>query len=72
MEQESNTINNDNQIKALNVLINGVKMAQKRGAYELPEAEILWNAIKVFLVSEPNSDTPNIETDVSFKNDLGN
>ena len=51
MENQSNK-KEDPQLKALNVLINGIKVAQKRGAYELQEAELLWNAIKTFLVDE--------------------
>ena len=50
---------NEIQLHALQVLINGIKMAQKRGAYELPEAEILWNAIKVFMVKESNGSEAN-------------
>ena len=49
--------NNKQQLEALNILINGIKMAQKRGAYELPEAEVLWKAIKVFLVPEKDNNT---------------
>lgn len=62
----------EKQLTALNTLINGIKIAQKRGAYELPEAEILWQAIKVFLYnSEENSNEPGPE--VSFNNQfMGN
>ena len=49
----------DPQLKALNILINGIKVAQKRGAYELQEAELLWNAIKTFLVDENNENSGN-------------
>ena len=73
-----NSNSNDRQLKALKVLIDGVKMAQKRGAYELPEAELLWNAIKVFLVNENenvNSLPENKEGDglnIGFQNELIN
>ena len=54
----------DPQLKALNILINGIKVAQKRGAYELQEAEVLWNAVKVFMVEDgvnPLENTNNVE-----------
>ena len=54
----------DPQLKALNILINGIKVAQKRGAYELQEAEVLWNAIKVFMIedgSNPLENSNNVE-----------
>jgi len=59
----------DPQIKALNILINGIKVAQKRGAYELQEAELLWNAIKTFLVDENNSENKidSIDGNLSLK-----
>ena len=47
-------------------------MAQKRGAYELPEAEVLWKAIKVFLVTN-NENNSNVRTDdntIGFNNEL--
>jgi hypothetical protein len=64
--------NNKQQLEALNVLINGIKMAQKRGAYELPEAEVLWKAIKVFLVTnnENNSNTRTDDNTIGFNNEL--
>ena len=34
--------------QALNVLVQGVELAQKRGAYNLQEAEILSQAVKLF------------------------
>lgn len=34
--------------QALNVLVQAVRIAQKRGAYELEEAETVLKAIKVF------------------------
>lgn len=46
--------NLDNQTKglsqeqALNILVQAVKLAQKRGAYELEETEVLLQAIRVF------------------------
>jgi hypothetical protein len=63
---------NEIQLEALKVLINGIKTAQKRGAYELPEAEILWNAIKVFMMDEQNEarEHNNRSLNVDFRNDL--
>lgn len=37
------------QSHALQVLVNAVKVAQKRGAYELEETEIILKAIKMFV-----------------------
>jgi len=37
------------QNHALQVLVNAVKVAQKRGAYELEETEIILKAIKMFV-----------------------
>jgi hypothetical protein len=37
------------QNKALEVLVQAVKLAQKRGAYELEETEIILKAIKAFV-----------------------
>lgn len=80
MDNNSNNLNieqekpssNDIQLEALKVLINGIKTAQKRGAYELPEAEILWNAIKVFMVNEQNNfkEENSSSLNVDFRNEL--
>ena len=48
----------DAQLKSLNMLINGVKLAQSRGAYSLSESSALYEAMKSFMVDpdiEPNS-----------------
>lgn len=39
------------QVKALQTLLQGVQVAQKRGAYDLSEAELLSQAVKRFVVS---------------------
>lgn len=41
-----------NQQQALEVLINAVRIAQKRGAFELEEAPVLAEAVKVFMPQE--------------------
>ena len=41
--------------QALNVLIQAVNVAQKRGAYNLQEASTISNAVSVF-VTEPSSE----------------
>lgn len=61
--------NHEKQLTALNTLINGIKIAQKRGAYELPEAEILWQAIKVFLYNSEENSNDRIP-EVSFNNQV--
>jgi len=48
----------DAQLKSLNMLINGVKLAQSRGAFSLSESSALYEAMKSFMVDpdiEPNS-----------------
>lgn len=38
----------DNQNVALNLLINFVNLAQRRGAYTLDEAAKIWECVKIF------------------------
>ena len=38
----------DNQNVALNLLINFVNLAQRRGAYTLDEAAKIWECVKMF------------------------
>lgn len=38
-----------NQNKALEVLVQAIKLAQKRGAFELEETELILKAIRVFI-----------------------
>lgn len=40
------------QVQGLQVLLQGVQVAQKRGAYDLNEAEVLSQAVKRFVVSK--------------------
>ena len=52
----NNNINgNTNQLKNLNILVNGIKLAQKRGAFEVHESAILWEAISSFLSEQPDT-----------------
>jgi hypothetical protein len=49
------------QIKALNVLTNGIRLAQSRGAFSLSESSLLFDAMKTFMVDpnlEPNGLIP--------------
>lgn len=62
----------DIQLKALKVLIDGIKMAQKRGAYELPEAVTLWNAIKIFMLDDDIENPHNSSIDMNFQNAFSN
>ena len=39
-----------NQEQALNILVQAVRLANKRGAYELEETELILKAVKVFTV----------------------
>lgn len=47
---------NQDQIKAIQVFIQAVNVAQKRGAYNLDEAEIINQAVKQFVVRENKED----------------
>lgn len=38
-----------NQNKALEVLVQAIKLAQKRGAFELEETELILKAIRMFI-----------------------
>ena len=67
MDTKGENKEEDPQLKSLNILINGVKVAQKRGAYELQEAEILWNAIKTFIVDE-SKEGENADISLTKKN----
>ena len=55
----TNNVNNINgnttQLKNLNILVNGIKLAQKRGAFEVHESAILWEAISSFLSEQPDT-----------------
>lgn len=44
----------DSQLESLKVLIEGIKLAQKRGAFTLEESADLWQAIKSFIDNDTN------------------
>ena len=66
-ENNTNTVNteqsnvpqygqvNQDQIRAIQVFIQAVNLAQKRGAYSLDEAEAINQAVKQFVVKEAPS-----------------
>ena len=61
--QTQNMPNNDDapQVKALNILTNGIRLAQSRGAFSLSESSLLFDAMKTFMVDpnlEPNALIP--------------
>jgi len=51
------------QVKALQFLLQGVQVGQKRGAYDLGEAEILSKAVKQFVV--PKNETQQAPTETT-------
>ena len=51
------------QVKALQILLQGVQVGQKRGAYDLGEAEILSKAVKQFVV--PKNETQQAPTEAT-------
>jgi hypothetical protein len=50
-----------NQQQALEVLVNAVKVAQRRGAFELEETPIIAEAVKVFSPKTPSNDEATTE-----------
>jgi len=42
------------QLNSLTILIDGIKLAQKRGAFTLEESAKIWDAIKTFIDDEDN------------------
>lgn len=46
--------NNDNQVKSLNVIISGIRLAQSRGAFTLSESALLFEHMKTFIVDVTN------------------
>jgi|18_taG_2_1085343.scaffolds.fasta_scaffold51413_2 hypothetical protein len=61
-EEQAQTIN-----QALNLLVQGVQVAQKRGAYNLSEAAILSRAVDA-LVTPTNDPAPFEEDETSEEN----
>lgn len=56
--------NQDNsQLTSLKILIEGIKIAQKRGVYTLEESSNLWNAIKIFIDNDSDSDQENVNNE---------
>jgi hypothetical protein len=51
------------QVKALQILLQGVQVGQKRGAYDLGEAEILSKAVKQFVA--PKNETQQAPTEAT-------
>lgn len=45
-----------NQQQALEILVNAVKVAQRRGAFELEETPIIAEAVTVFSPKAPSND----------------
>ena len=52
------------QVNALQVLIQAVNVAQQRGAFKLEEAETVSQAVKKFVVKKEETEQ-NVETDTS-------
>jgi|7_EtaG_2_1085326.scaffolds.fasta_scaffold00090_16 hypothetical protein len=49
--------NHEKQVESIRVLINGIAVAQKRGAFSLEEASFLHEAV-AFLTTPPEERTP--------------
>ena len=69
-QQHENNLNSsepDSQVKALNIITNGIRLAQSRGAYSLSESSMLFDAMRTFMVDpnlEPNALIPKKEDEV--------
>jgi len=52
--------------QALNVLVQAVELAQKRGVYNLAEAELISQAVRIFVTPDTESDqeSEEVESDV--------
>jgi len=42
------------QLNSLKILIDGIKLAQKRGAFTLEESAKIWDAVKTFIDNTNN------------------
>lgn len=72
MEQESNTTETTNessssgtqeitsQPQALGILLNAIEVAQRRGAFNLDEAELLSRARKLFIKQDTSTTAPEV------------
>ena len=56
------------QQQALEVLVNAVKVAQKRGAFELEEAPIIAQAVAVFIPPQQPQPQADSGTEVTSEN----
>ena len=56
IQQETQTVTLSTPQQAVNLLIQGVQVAQQRGAYQLNEASVLSEAVN-FLTGGPDSDS---------------
>lgn len=66
-ENNLNAQESDSQVKALNIITNGIRLAQSRGAYSLSESSMLFEAMRTFMVDpnlEPNALIPKKEEEV--------
>ena len=62
-EKQTQQIETANQ--AVNLLVQGVELAQKRGAYNLEEAALLSQAVKLFVVPSTQNDVSDQDTEVT-------
>ena len=64
IDHSSETKTNDNQVKSLNVLISGIRLAQSRGAFTLSESALLFENMKTFIVDVSNEQNALINKDI--------
>lgn len=54
MNDDTQIKSNENQVKSLNVLISGIRLAQSRGSFTLAESSMLFEHMKTFVVDIVN------------------
>ena len=54
---QTETVQITSQSHALGIILNAIEMAQRRGAFNLDEAELLARAKKMFIKPESNNDS---------------
>ena len=73
-EQVSNDTNDDqkNKFHPIEILVDAVEMAQRRGAFQLSEAEIIAHAVRVTRENVPNLRSPFIKMQQNQLQQSGN
>ena len=60
-------LTDQNVINALNTVLSGVQIAQKRGAFSLEESATLFGAIKIIIPDKQEEVSSELETEPEFE-----